>query len=150
MRSQSYMARRAAARRSAGTPTEWSSIIETTTSSLPLVANSGQYSATGASRSSCPRSARMWAHSAVAPFVQEYTTTRVSASHGRSVDGSATPPHRSTTVRPSTVTHTAAPTSSRSAKLRASSSRTASKPDSHTPEMATVMALPSASATPST
>ena len=71
MRSQSYIAPGCSSPEIAGTPTEWSSIIETVASSLPLVANSGQYCATGASRSSSPRSARMWAHSAVAPFVHE-------------------------------------------------------------------------------
>ena len=58
MCSQSYMAPGSSSPDRAGTPAEWSSIIETTTPSLPFVANSGQYVATGASRSSSPRSAR--------------------------------------------------------------------------------------------
>jgi len=69
----------------------------------------------------------MWAHRAVAAFVHENTTTRVCSAHARPVAGSASPPHRSTTVSPSTVIVTAAPTSSWAAKLRANARRTASK-----------------------
>jgi hypothetical protein len=76
-----------------GTPTEWSSIMRTLAASLPRFANSGQYSATGASRSSRPRDASRCAHSAVAPFVQENTMLTVSRSQARPVAGAAMPPH---------------------------------------------------------
>ena len=124
IRSQSYSSPGASSPRSAGTPTEWSSIIRTVAASLPLVANSGQYSATGASRSSRPWAARTWAHSAVAPFVQLCTTETVSRSHAVPALASAMPPHTSTTVVPSSVTHSDAPTSARSVKLRTNSSTT--------------------------
>ena len=58
-------------------------------------------------------------------------------SPGARAASSAHPPARSTTVSPSTTTHTAAPTSPRSAKLRANSSRTAPKRSSHRPDTAT-------------
>ncbi len=61
----------------------------------------------------------MWAHSAVAPLVQEKTMLTVSFFQGACVLGSATPPHRSTTVSPPTFRQTDAPTSPRSAKFRA-------------------------------
>src|SRR4051812_726627 len=64
----------------------------------------------------------------------------VSRSHRRPVAGSAMPPHRSTTVSPSTVTQTDAPTSPRSAKFRASSSRTSSKPGAHVPSISALVA----------
>lgn len=47
-----------------------------------LLARPGQYRATGAWRSSSPRSARMWAQSAVGPFVVDQAWTRVSRSQG--------------------------------------------------------------------
>jgi len=63
----------------------------------------------------------------------DHTTTVVSCAHGRPVAGSARPPHRSTTCVPSSVMHTEAPTSARSAKLRSNSVRTRSKAASHEP-----------------
>src|SRR6266545_2833996 len=77
--------------------------------SLPFLANSGQYAATGALISSWPRAASRCAHSATAPLVADHTLPIVSWAHGWS--GRAVPPHRSTTVCPSSVTHTDAPTS---------------------------------------
>ncbi len=53
---------------------------------------------------------------AVTPLVQENVGQAVSRVHGRPVRLSATPPHRSTTARPSTNTATAAPRSSPPAK----------------------------------
>ena len=47
-------------------------------SCLPAAANSGQYRATGASRSSSPRWTRRLAQIAVAPFVLEATTMMLS------------------------------------------------------------------------
>lgn len=52
-------------------PAWWDSIQRTGMSALPFAANSGQYFATGASRSSAPRSASMCAAVAVAPLVAE-------------------------------------------------------------------------------
>src|SRR5215472_14360048 len=94
--------------------------------SLPCCANSGQYRATGASRSSRPREARIWAHSAVAPLVEDHTTPIVSSFHGTFVAGRASPPHKSTTVFPSSATQTEAPTSPRSWKFFTNSSATSS------------------------
>ena len=130
--------------RSAGTPAEWSSIMRVVTRSLPFWPNSGHSAVTGASRSSLPRLASMWAHSAVAPLVQEKTMPTVSFFHGALVLGSAVPPHRSTTVLPPTVTHTEAPTSPRSPKLRSKASAILSKPDVQVPSM--VIPLPAAAA----
>src|SRR5690349_3069933 len=75
----------------------------------------------------------MCAHSAVAPLVHDQTSTRVSSVHSAPVAGSAVPPQRSTTVRPSTVTVTDAPTSSRSAKFRSNSARTSTNRGSCVP-----------------
>ena len=82
-----------------------------------------------------PAPPSMCAHSAVAPFVHDHTSPIVSRSHARPVSGSAVPPHRSTTGSPSTVTHTEAPTSSRSAKFRSNSSRTAPNAVAHVPSI---------------
>ena len=49
--------------------------------SLPAALNSGQYCATGASRSSRPRSTSNIADAAVAPFVVEKTSCSVSSCH---------------------------------------------------------------------
>src|SRR5215471_4989663 len=75
----------------------------------------------------------MWAQIAVAPFVHDHTTTVVSLSHGRPLSGSEKPPQRSTTVVPSTVTETDAPTSPRWLKLSSNSWRTRSNLGSHVP-----------------
>src|SRR5262249_33915284 len=69
------------------------------------------------------------------PLVVEATLTMVSAVHGRVRAASACPPQQSTTRAPSTDTHTAAPQSRRSVKLRANASRTAAKRGSQTPSI---------------
>src|SRR5689334_5553681 len=102
---------------------------------LPLAANSGQYDATGASGSSSPRSMSRFTHVAVTPFVHEYTSTSESSCHGAPVVASATPPHRSTTGRPSAYTQHAAPTSPRSSKFATNASSTPSNAGSATPPM---------------
>ena len=107
----------------AGRPTEWSSIIETSASSLPAWPNAGQYFVTGASRSSWPRSAAMWAHSAEAPLVEEKTMETVSLRHG-SPSTALRPPQTSMTVLPSIVMETLAPTSPRLSKFSAKASST--------------------------
>ncbi len=83
----------------------------TSTPSLPLAANSGQYVATGASRSSCPRSARTSAASEVIVLVVDHTLTRVFSSHGLVRSWSTKPPQKSATISPSTVSATDAPRS---------------------------------------
>src|SRR5687768_7682804 len=103
---------------------------------LPCRPNSGQTSITGASMSSLPRLDNICAHSAVAPLVQENTIETVSPVHGRRVAGSATPPQRSTTVRPSTVSASEAPTSPRPLKLRTNSSASISNAESQRPSTA--------------
>ena len=55
----------------------------TRTWSLPLAANSGQYAATGASRSTSPRSASISTARLVTVLVVDQTFTIVSGSHGR-------------------------------------------------------------------
>src|SRR5206468_733959 len=100
---------------------------------FPAWANSGQYRATGASRSSRPRSTSMWAQSAVIAFVVEKTLTIVSAVHRRVRPASAQPPQRSTTGSPSTVAANDAPISRPASKLRAKASRTSRKRAAHSP-----------------
>ena len=85
-----------------GRPAVWPITCLTSTFSLPAAANSGQYVATGAWKSMRPRSARISAHSAVIVLVIDQMFVMVSRSQGRSVSGSARPPHRSTTGSPST------------------------------------------------
>ncbi len=109
--------------------------MRTVAFSLPCAANSGQYSATGASMSSSPRDASTCAQIATAPLVQENTIDTVSRVHGTLSVGRAMPPQRSTTVRPSWCTQTDAPTSARSRKLRSNSSATATNLGSQLPSM---------------
>ena len=87
-------------------------------------ANSGQYAATGASRSSCPRSASISAASAVIVLVVDQTLTMVSAVQGVAPVHRRGPPQRSTTVSPSRSTAMAPPSSSWVSSWRSSSSRT--------------------------
>src|SRR5579871_5247557 len=101
--------------------------------SFPPCANSGQYFATDASRSSWPLDASIWAHNEVAPLVEDHTTPIVSSFQGTFVAGRAVPPHKSTTVLPSSVTQTDAPTSSRSWKFFTNSSATCSNLASQNP-----------------
>ena len=70
------------------------------------------------------------------PFVVENTLTTVSVSQARSVLGSASPPHRSTTSWLSTTAEQAAPTSRPSAKFSSNTSRTRSKPAATVPKIA--------------
>src|SRR6478752_1246997 len=78
---------------------KWRTLIP----ALPLVANSGQYLATFASRSSSPRSTSTRAASEVMDLVVENTLVIVSSVHGAVRASSAQPPHRSTTTSPSTL-----------------------------------------------
>jgi hypothetical protein len=61
--------------------------------------------------------------------------TMVSRSHGLVPAASRQPPHRSTTLRPSTMTLAQAPISSSSSKLASKASRTGSKPGAQKPLM---------------
>src|SRR6185295_5538818 len=65
---------------------------------LPRTANSGQYLATLASRSSSPRSTSASAASAVIVLVVENTLVIVLSVHGAVRASSAQPPHRSTPI----------------------------------------------------
>jgi hypothetical protein len=102
-------------------------------SCFTAAANSGQYLATGASRSSSPWSASWCAQSAVMPFVVDQTLVSVSFAHGVPRPGSAQPPHKSTTGCPRTITATAAPSSPRRRKFSSNAVRTGSNPGAQAP-----------------
>ena len=135
MNFQSSIAPAGSGFRIAARPALWQSSQRTGICPLPACANSGQYAATGASRSSAPFSASRLAQIAVMPLVVEYTFTIVSRFHGWVRAPSRCPPQRSTTSSPSTVTATAAPTSPLS-KFAAKASRTRSNRFAHSPETA--------------
>ena len=88
--------------------------------------------------SSSPRWARRLAQAAVAPLVVEKTSCRVSSVYGVPALRSATPPHRSTTLRPPTYTLAAAPTSPCSSKLARNASATPSNPGSTEPPISVI------------
>src|SRR3954454_22496606 len=81
---------------------KWRTLIP----ALPRAANSDQYAATLASRSSSPRSTSTSAASEVIVLVVEKTQVIVSSAHGAVRASSAQPPHRSTTISPSMSTAT--------------------------------------------
>src|SRR5579875_1412468 len=110
--------------------------------SLPATPHSGQYFATGASKSSFPWSARRWAHKAQRPLVVDQTLTIVSRCQRRVREPSMCPPHKSTTGRPPTVTATAAPTSPRLSQFSTKACLTRANRASHSPSMVCVKALP--------
>src|SRR5262245_6760381 len=109
--------------------------MATVTPSFPCWPNSGQYWTTGACRSRSPRSIRMCAQSDVAPLVADQRWLTVSSCQASPVSGRATPPHRSTTVSPSTITHTEAPTSPRLRKFSMNSRRTRLNSGCQVPEI---------------
>src|SRR5262245_23699765 len=109
------------------TPEVCDSSWRTLIPALPRAANSGQYVATFASRSSAPRSTSASAASEVIVLVVEKTQVIVSSVHGTVRASSAQPPHRSTTILPSRLTATEAPRSSPDLSLAANSSRRGSK-----------------------
>ena len=98
MRSQLHASPGSSFVRIAALPAWCAHSIQTSVSSLPACAYSGQYCETGAFMSSSPRAASTCAHRLVAPFVDDATTAMVSSFHGAPVSGSAVPPQRSTTV----------------------------------------------------
>src|SRR5882724_861819 len=93
---------------------------------LPQAANSGQYAATFASRSSSPRSTSTSAASAVIVLVVENTLVIVFSVHGTVRASSAQSPHRSTTISPSMMTASDAPRSSPDSSSAANNSRSES------------------------
>ena len=131
--SQSSMAPGGSLRRTAGTPAWWLSSCLTVTASLPAAPNSGQYLATGASKSSRPDPAYRAASTASMPLPTEKKLTRVSASHGAVLAAVVQPPQRSTTVLPPAVTQMAAPVSPRVLKFAAKAARTGSNLASQAP-----------------
>src|SRR3954466_4486759 len=103
---------------------------------LPRAANSGQYAATFASRSSSPRSTSTSAASAVIVLVVEKTQVIVSSAHGLVRASSAQPPHRSPPPAPSRLTASEAPRPSPDSSPAANSSRRESKRALHVPPSA--------------
>ncbi len=79
---QSYRSATATGGSNSGRPAVCDSRCRTSTRSLPAAANSGQYLATGASRSRSPRSARISALSATIVLVVDQTLVIVSCSQG--------------------------------------------------------------------
>src|SRR5262249_47281339 len=131
--SQSYKSSRVIGCSQPDTPEVCDSRWRTLTPALPRAANSGQYEATVASRSSWPRSTSTRAASAVIVLVVEKTLAIVFWAHGTERASSAQPPHRSTTISPSRLTASEAPRSSPDASLDANSSRRGSKRALHVP-----------------
>src|SRR6516164_4925672 len=125
--SQSYMSSRVIGCSQPETPEVCDSSWRTLIPALPLAANSGQYEATVASRSSWPRSTSTSAASEVIALVVENTLVMVFSPHGTVRASSAQPPHRSTAIAPSMLTATEAPRSSPDSSLAANSSRRGSK-----------------------
>ena len=119
----------------AGTPARWQRAGGRSPLPCSPAANSGQIEATGSS-----------SRAGLVDQLQgeegdERLADRVEVDQGigppRAPLASVQPPTRSTTSTPSTNTQTPAPTSPRSAKLRANSSSTAAKQWSQTPEIGT-------------
>ena len=69
----------------AASPARWAIAQRRGCAPFPAAANSGQYDAIGASRSSAPRSTSRCTAAAVTPLVAEKTMTGVSASQARPV-----------------------------------------------------------------
>src|SRR6516164_4542745 len=134
--SQSYTSSRVTGCSQPETPEVCDRSWRTLILSLPLAANSGQYLATVASRSSAPRSTSPSAASAVIVLVVEKTLVMVFSPHGTVRASSAQPPHRSTTISPSMLTATEAPRSSPDSSLALNSSRRGSKRALHVPPSA--------------
>ena len=96
-------------------------------------ANSGQYLATGASRSSSPRSTSISAARLVIVLVvRPHVGDRVSA-HGHRAGLVAEPPHMSITISPSMSRASDAPSSSPESRFGASAARTPSNCSAHCP-----------------
>src|SRR3954447_15377453 len=125
--SQSYTSSRVSGCSQPETPEVCDSKWRTLIPALPRAANSDQYLATVASRSSSPRSTNTSAASEVIVLVGEKTQVIVSSAHGTVRASSAQPPQRSTTISPSMLTASEAPRSSPDLSLAAKSSRKGSK-----------------------
>src|SRR3954447_22441425 len=131
--SQSYKSSRVIGCSQPETPEVCEKSWRTWIPALPRAANSGQYLATVASRSSSPRSTSTSAASAVIVLVVEKTLAMVFSVHGAVRASSAQPPHRSATVSPSMLTASEAPRSSPDSSLAANRSRRGSKRALHVP-----------------
>src|SRR5262245_55284003 len=131
--SQSYTSSRVTGCSQPDTPDMCDRRWRTLTPALPRAANSGQYEATLALRSSSPRSTSASAASAVIVLVVEKTLVIVCSVHGTVRASSAQPPHRSTTISPSMLRASEAPRSSPDTSLEANSSRRGSKRALHVP-----------------
>jgi len=116
-----------------GTPPRCESASRTVTAALPPCANSGQYCATGASRSALRRSINIRSDIAAAILPLEATGTIVSAAQGRAVSGQVGPAQMSTILRPASVTASDAPSSRPESKLAWNASANGPKPSSQTP-----------------
>src|SRR6516164_1141434 len=107
--SQSYRSSRVIGCSQPETPEVCDRSWRTLIPALPRAANSGQYVATVASRSSSPRSISTSAASEVIVLVVEKTQVIVSSAQGTVRASLAQPPHRSTTISPSMTTASDAP-----------------------------------------
>src|SRR5262249_59993956 len=130
---QSYRSSRVIGGSQPETPEVCDSRWRTLIPALPLAANSGQYLATFASRSSSPQSTSASAARAVIVLVVEKTLAIVFSAHGAVRASSAQPPHRSTTISPSMLTAGQAPRASPDPSLDANRSRRGSKRARHVP-----------------
>src|SRR6516164_3447189 len=131
--SQSYRSSRVIGCSQPETPEVCDRSWRTLIPALPRAANSGQYLATFASRSSSPRSTSTSAASEVIVLVVENTQAIVFSVHGTVRASSAQPPHRSTTISPSMLTASEAPRSSPDSSLAANGSRRGSNRVLHVP-----------------
>ena len=82
MRSQSAVSSKVMTRPNPGTPARCTRTWRVVIAALPFCANSGQYVATGSSRSIRPRSQSMRIAIVVTTFDVDATRTNVSDSHG--------------------------------------------------------------------
>src|SRR5688572_14196364 len=111
----------------AASPAACCNTMRTVMAPLPCAANSGQYVATGLSRSSLPCATSMCAHNAAAPLVQENTSDTVSRFQGvtgAADKASAWPPQASSTGCPCNVSAMEAPISLRERKFSTKASNT--------------------------
>src|SRR3984893_2344364 len=134
--SQSYRSSRVIGWSQPETPEVCDSRWRTLIPALPLAANSGQYLATVASRSSSPRSTSTSAASEVIALLVEKMLVMGCSVHGAVRASSAQPPHRSTTISPSMLRASEAPRSSPDSSLAANNSRRGSKRALHVPPSA--------------
>ena len=139
MRSQSHRSSLVSGSRIAGTPARWHSAWRTVAASLPPAANSGHTVAIGSSRPMTPgvdELQREQRDERLADRVE--VDERVGLPRPRAALRRPSRRRGRRRPRPPTITHTAAPTSPRSAKLPANASRTAPNAASQVPSIGTV------------